>query len=98
MTQPNGSAAASLADKAWIAIMEAQAAIDAHQRLLHESGLTPQACIDAVRHSGGEAAVAVVRQEVGRTLRALDEKLERDVMHRPANTRPLSRRLINGGI
>ncbi|MBC7377615.1 MAG: hypothetical protein H7346_09315 [Burkholderiaceae bacterium] len=98
MTQPKGSAAASLADKAQIAILEAQAAIDAHQRLVHESGLTPQACIDAVRHSGGEAAVAMVRQEVGRTLRALDEKMERDVMHRPAANRPLSRRLVNRGV
>jgi hypothetical protein len=98
MTQPNGSAAAILADQAQIAVLEGQAAIDAHQRLLDENRLTPQGCLAAVRRNGGEAAVAMVRQEVGRTIRALDEKTERDVMHRPATARPLSRRLVNRGI
>ena len=98
MTQPNDSAAAALADTAQVALLEAQAAINEHQRLLDQYGLTPKGCLDAVRRTGGEAAVAMVRQEVGRTIRALDEKIERDVMHRPATSRPLSRRLANRGI
>jgi hypothetical protein len=98
MTQPDSSAAAALNDEAQIAVLEAQAAIDAFQRVLDESGLTPEACLEAVRRSGGEAAVAMVRQEVGRTIRALDDRVDRDVMHRPATNRPISRRLVNRSI
>ncbi|CAN5629676.1 hypothetical protein BH11PSE7_BH11PSE7_31860 [soil metagenome] len=98
MTQADGSAAAALNDEAQIAVLEAQAAIDAFQRVLDESGLTPEDCLEAVRNLAGEAAVATLRQDVGRTIRALDDTVDREVMHRPATNRPLSRRLANRGI
>ena len=92
------SSSAALAAEAQAAVHQAQTAIDAFNRVRDESGLTPQACLEAVRRSGGEAAVATLRQEAGRAVRALDDKVDRDVMHSPGTNRPSSRRLANRNI
>ena len=78
---------------------EARAAIDAWQQVLAERGLTQAACLEALRRAGGEAAVDKVRGDAAGALQALDDRVSRDVMHRPGSARPRTRRLLlRGGV
>jgi len=86
------------AQEALTLALQARAAIDAWNRALAERGLTPQACLDAVRRTGGEVAVAHVHDEVARTLRALDEKVERESMHSSIPASAVARRVARRDI
>ena len=88
---------ATLSGKTQELAMQAQEALRAHHRLLEERGITPDSCLAEVRRVGGEAAVEKVRREAEETLRALDERVEREVMHLPASSRPMSRHMVRRG-
>ncbi|MDR6536957.1 hypothetical protein [Variovorax soli] len=97
MDQYERGETATLSGKAQELAMLARATLQAHHRLLEEHGMTPNACLAELRRVGGEAAVEKVRRQAEETLRTMDERIEREVMHAPASSRPLSRRLAQHG-
>ena len=97
MDHDDDGTAATLAERARALAMQAQATLQTYQGLLEELGMTPDSCLAELRRAGGEAAVEKVRREAEETLRALDERIEREVVHAPASTRPLSRRMARHG-
>lgn len=88
---------ATFPEKARELAMQAQETLRTYHRLLEERGMTPDSCLAELRRRGGEAAVEKVRREAEQTLRALDERVEREVMHMPASSRPLSRFVVRRG-
>ena len=87
----------ALSNQALALALEARAAIEAWHSALAKRGLTPQSCLEAVRRTGGEAAVAKVQSAVTDTLSAHTEKVEREAMHSVPATRALSRRVVRRG-
>jgi hypothetical protein len=71
-------------------IDHARSSIDRCRRDLAETGLTPEACLEALRRSEGDAAVEGVRREVEEMLRGVREQIRRDATHAIA-TRPVTR-------
>ena len=88
---------ATFPEKARELAMQAQETLRTYHCLLEEHGMTPDSCLAELRRVGGEAAVEKVRREAEETLRVLDERIEREVMHMPASSRPLSRRVVRHG-
>jgi hypothetical protein len=97
MDQHERGHAATLSENAKELAMQAQEALRTHRRLLEERGITPDSCLAEVRRLGGEAAVEKVRREAKESLRALDERVQREVMHLPASSRPMSRHMVRRG-
>lgn len=77
-------------------IEQAQAAVADWHGLLGESGLTPQACFERLRRLGGEEAVRKVQREVEESVRAIEERIRRDVLHATPN-RAVSRYVAQRG-
>ncbi len=75
---------------------EAREAIAASKRLLDSVGITPDACLEALRRSKGDAAAAQVQREVDDLLRGIDEEVQQHVLHAPKG-RPASRHLAQRG-
>jgi hypothetical protein len=98
MNLHNSQPAPSQAEEALALALQARAAIETWKGALAERGLTPEACLEAVRRSGGEAAVAQVQDKVAGTLRALDEKADREAMHCTTPASAVSRRVARRGI
>ncbi|KWT92109.1 MULTISPECIES: hypothetical protein [unclassified Variovorax] len=89
--------AATFPERAQELAMQAQETLSTYHRLLEERGVTPDSCLAELRRVGGEAAVDKARREAEETLRAMDERIEREVMHAPASNRPLSRHMVRRG-
>lgn len=62
-------------------IEQARASIEACKALLREAGLTPETCLERVRHLEGEAAVQQIRGAAAQSLRGFHEQVQRDAMH-----------------
>jgi hypothetical protein len=62
-------------------IDDAQAALEACSRLLQDSGLSADGCLDALRRTEGDAAVDRVHRRVDETMRDLDAQVRRDTLH-----------------
>lgn len=97
MDQHDRGDTASLPEKAQELVMQARETLRTYHRLLEERGMTPDSCLAELRRVGGEAAVEKVRREADETLRALDERTQRELMHMPASSRPLSRHMARRG-
>lgn len=97
MSQHDHGDTDDIAEKARSVAAQAQATIGTYHRLLEKRGITPESCLAELRRVRGEAAVEKVRREADEALRALDEKIDREVMHMPASSRPLLRHLVRRG-
>jgi hypothetical protein len=97
MDQHDRGETAAFPEKAQELAMQAQETLRTYHRLLEKHDIAPVSCLAELRRMGGEAAVEKVRREAEETLRALDERIEREVMHMPASSRPLSRLVVRRG-
>jgi hypothetical protein len=93
MNEQERGCAAPLTARAQAFALEAQETIAANRRMLQAHGLTPESCLAALRNAGGEAAAGKAWHAAQETLRALDEKIAREVMHMPAPARAQPRHL-----
>jgi hypothetical protein len=98
MNLNNSHPAPSQADEALALALQARAAIETWKRALAERGLTPEACLEDVRRSGGDTAVAQVQDKVAGTLRALDDKADREAMHCATPPSAVARRVARRDI
>lgn len=97
MSQNDDGHADNLPERVRKVVAQAEATIKTYRRMLEERGVTPDSCLEELRRTGGEAAVEKVRREADETFRALNEKIEREIMHMPAASRPPSRHLVRRG-
>ena len=76
-------------------IEEAHAAIEAYRKVVAESGLTPHACLEALRRAQGEGALQRVRQRVEARLHDVAQQMHHDAERRRPVASP-SRHLSRG--
>lgn len=74
-------------------IEEARQALEAFQRLMADTGMTRESCMDALRRTEGRAAAEQVQRQAAEVLRLFEQQTQRDVFHLSPAARGVPRRL-----